>query len=106
MAFNCIVPNCGARLAAEAAFVPEVAAIRKAEKKSGSITVADLVRHTLCGRHSHAARQQKVKTFRYLDTVKLLENRVATREQETKFLSMYAAFEKAQVGATPAKPSS
>ena len=68
---NCIVPGCEARLSADQAFVPEMAAIRQATGKA--ITVAELARHTLCPRHNRLAREQKVKTFRYLDTVKMIE---------------------------------
>ena len=101
---NCVVPDCDARLSADQAFVPEMAAIRQATGKA--VTVAELAHHTLCPRHNRLAREQKVKTFRYLDTVKMIEARVAAREKDVKFFSVYAAFQKATAGATPAdKPS-
>ena len=103
-ALQCVLPGCGARLSADGAFVPEMSAIRQATGKP--VTLAELAHHVLCPRHSRLAREQKVKTFRYLDTVKMIEERVAARERDTKFFSMYAAFQKATVGATPTdKPS-
>lgn len=103
-AMNCVVPGCGARLTAEMAFVPELSAIRQVVK--GSVTIAELGRHTICPRHNRLAREQKVKTFRYLDTIKVIEKRVEAREKDAKFFSMYAAFQKVNAGAMPAeKPS-
>ena len=103
-AMNCVVPGCGARLSADQAFVPEMAAIRQVVKQA--ITVAELARHTLCPRHNRLAREQKVKTFRYLDTVKVIEKRAEAREKDAKFFSIYAAFQKATEGAmSSAKPN-
>ncbi|MEK7227327.1 MAG: hypothetical protein AAB641_00315 [Patescibacteria group bacterium] len=86
------------------AFVPELSAIRQVVK--GSVTIAELGRHTICPRHNRLAREQKVKTFRYLDTIKVIEKRVEAREKDAKFFSMYAAFQKVNAGAMPAeKPS-
>ena len=101
---KCVVPECVVRLSADQAFVPEMAAIRQATGKA--VTPAELAHHTLCPRHNRLAREQKVRTFRYLETVQILEKRSAERERDTKFFSIYAAFEKAKVGAMPAeKPS-
>lgn len=103
-AMNCVVPGCGARLSADQAFVPEMSAIRQVVKQA--ITVAELASHTLCPRHNRLAREQKVKTFRYLDTIKVIEKRTEAREKDAKFFSMYVAFQKVTAGATPAdKPS-
>ncbi|MBX4204841.1 MAG: hypothetical protein KW788_01470 [Candidatus Doudnabacteria bacterium] len=97
---KCVVPNCGSRFSPDQAFVPELAAIRKVVKRA--ISVAELTNHVLCSRHNHAAREQKIKTFRYLDTIKEIERRMETREKDAKFFSMYAAFEKVM----PADPKS
>ncbi len=103
-AIKCVVPECGARLSADQAFVPEMAAIRQATGKA--VTPAELTRHALCSRHNRLAREQKVRTFRYLETVQILEKRSAERGGDTKFFSISAAFEKAKVDATSAeKPS-
>lgn len=102
-AINCVVPGCKTRLAAEATFVPELSAIRQAEKKSGLVTVADLSRHTICGRHNHVARQQGVHTFRFLDTVKMIEQREIERANAGKFFQMYAPLQQLKIGATPVK---
>ena len=101
---NCVVPGCGVRLSADQAFVPEMTAIRQVTKKA--ITVPELAHHTLCPRHNRVAREEKVKTFRYLDTVKVIEGRSEAREKDAKFFSMYAAFQKVPPTATPTdKPS-
>ena len=57
-AIKCVVPQCGARLSVEMAFVPELSAIRQVVK--GSVTIAELARHTLCPRHNRLAREQKI----------------------------------------------
>jgi hypothetical protein len=102
-AINCVVPGCKARMAAQMASVPELAAIRKAAGKP--VTVAELGKHTICGRHTRDAREAGVKVYPYLATVKMLEQRTAERAATGKFFQVYAALDRATAPPS-SKPSS
>ena len=96
---NCTFPSCKNRLEPNQAKVPAIEAIRNAISKP--VTVADLAKFVLCGRHSHVARKEGVQTYSYAGTAALLERRVAERETaRTHFLHLRA---KTQMGKAIAK---
>ena len=96
---NCTFPSCKSRLEPNQAKVPAIEAIRNAISKP--VTVADLAKFVLCGRHSHVARKEGVQTYSYAGTAALLERREAERETaRAHFLQLRA---KTQMGKAIAK---
>lgn len=75
---NCTFPSCRARLEPNQGRVPAIEAIRNVTGKL--VTVKDLAKFVLCGRHSHVARKEGVQTYSYAGTAALIERRVAERE--------------------------
>src|SRR3989344_4080125 len=96
---NCTFPSCKSRLEPNQAKVPAIEAIRNATGKP--VTVADLAKFALCGRHSHVAKRECVQTYSYAGTAALFERRAAERETaRTHFLQLRA---KTQMGQAIAK---
>lgn len=96
---NCTFPSCNARLEPNQAKVPAIEAIRNATGKP--VTVEDLAKYALCGRHSHVAKREGVQVYSYAGTAALLERRVAERETaRAHFLQLRA---KTQMGKAIAK---
>src|SRR3989344_4390677 len=98
---KCTFPNCcKARLEPNRAMVPAMQAVRNANGGQ-PVTVADLAKFALCGRHGHMARKEGVQVFSYTGTATLLERRAAERESaRVHFLQLRA---KTQMGKAIAK---
>lgn len=75
---RCTVPACTVTGLPERMWLPELAALRRA---NGERTVAleDLPKFALCGKHGRFLRQEKVRVYRFDASVKLVEKRVGER---------------------------
>lgn len=96
---KCTFPSCNSRMEPNQAKVPAIEAIRNATGKP--VTLEDLAKFALCGRHSHAAKREGVQTYSYAGTAVLIQRRAAERETaRVHFLQLRA---KTQMGKAIAK---
>lgn len=86
---SCVFPGCEVKSAPDKASVPELDAVRQAERKT-ALAAADLVRHVHCQVHANLARRSGVKMFSYLGTVQEMERRVREREAAKSHFAQYA----------------
>lgn len=102
---KCTFPSCKARLEPNQAKVPAIEAVRNAIGKP--VTVEDLAKFVLCGRHSHVAKREGVQTYSYAGTAALLQRRAAERETaRTHFLQLRAKTQMGQAIAKALAPAS
>lgn len=74
---KCTAPGCEKKLEEKTAWLPGLAAMKIANG-GHAVEVKDFPQFCLCGKHGHLLRKEGVKVFRYLDTVKLAQDREMT----------------------------
>ena len=74
---KCTAPGCEKQLNEKSAWLPSLTAMKIAND-GHQVEAKDFPRFCLCGKHGHQLRKEGVKVFRYLDTVKLVEDREIT----------------------------
>jgi hypothetical protein len=78
---KCTAPGCAKALRPEEAWLPEMAAMVRANggQVVGSV---DFAKFCLCGKHGHLLRQEGVRVYRFLQTVDFAKRREERAEAE------------------------
>jgi hypothetical protein len=78
---KCTAPGCAKTLSPEAAWLPEMAAMVRANGGQG-VGSSDFAKFCLCGKHGHLLRQSGVRVYRFLQTVDFAKRREERAEAE------------------------
>ncbi len=78
---KCTAPGCAKALRPEEAWLPEMAAMVRANGGQ-SVGSADFGKFCLCGKHGHLLRQEGVRVYRFLQTVDFAKRREERAEAE------------------------
>jgi len=80
-AMKCTAPGCAKILSPEAAWLPEMAAMVRANGGQ-SVGSADFAKFCLCGKHGHLLRQEGVRVYRFLQTLDFAKRREERAQAE------------------------
>ena len=71
---KCTAPGCSKTLRPEEAWLPEMAAMARANGGQ-AVGLADFPKFCLCGKHGHLLRQSGVRVYRFLQTADFAKRR-------------------------------
>lgn len=78
---KCTAPGCSKNLRSEEAWLPEMAAMVRANGGQG-VGSGDYAKFCLCGKHGHLLRQEGVRVYRFLQTLDFAKRREERAEAE------------------------